>query len=753
MLLNISKNLREIVGQYPLPENLTTDEQALLTLRFKAVLQHYLWFYKDTQHIEAKKLYKKLSIYFHPDKFDSDVNQAEPNLLQKQDIAKIASFLKKGDDNQGKDGFFKIISEIYTGEFDSTLGSLEQALVKPTVPKPKKSETSTSNSNTNTNYDYASYYRNQNTHYSRPQYQQKYYQHHYQHQSNYQRPQENYWRQESYRPREYTQAELFELLEKHLTKPYTVDIDNYINKLTLEVILNKFIQEKKYDVLENLLRALYAQKKLETNCLNQLLNRAIQHRDVTLAKIAIHYGATTVDSIYNEAMKKYDNEALYVLFEALPDNHSLKYGSIFSINNAQSDFYYLNKMHSEWLINPYIFTKLSPEQKMALNCYEIYDYISQHKIPALKILSLSVEELKLIQYPGFYKFYSKVGDFDRALDTMKRRRSILNQPIIRELASRGLQHRYPYKYGYSYDGYKKVDLEWLLSLGEQHIENLNNQNVIDLIKSDIISLHEGIFLDERQKELLKLGWVRQEMSCTTKNYPLDILNYVYNLKYEEIKLISSYIKYFPFLDFNTFLRLSAEDKEKLTNFMPMLKNYSCITVARNGYEFSGLNFNHILDLSTDMIKKLAYPHSPELYFNQGKMGEYLLNHFPESFFAENKNISLEALFNKALFYACQNDMPEFIDLYTNNHDNSEGSLIGSLFMVTKNCLNLYNLTNQNKQTLEEVAVESKANKAASSIKNNTYYFDFLYQNAHYTGKYLKESIANFASHLISRIVP
>lgn len=749
----MSKNLREIVGQYSSPESVAADEKELLMLRFKAVLQHYLWFHKDTQHAEAKKLYRKLSIYFHPDKFDNDINQAEPDLLQKQDIIKIAAFFKTEDDKQGKEGFFKVMSDVYTGEFDSSLQTLEQALAKPTVSKPKKTETSTS-STTSPNYHYTSHSSNQNTYSDRPRYHKPHYQH--QHKYDYSHQQQSDW---YYKPREYTEAELFEFLEKHLTNSNNIDIDNYINKLTLEVILNKFIQERKYSILENLLRALYAQKKLETNCLNQLLHKAILHRNIILAKISIYYGATTVENIYNEAMKNYDDEALYVLFEALPDNHKLKFGSISSIDGEQSDFYFLNKMCAAWLITPYTFTKLSPAQKATLNSSEIYDYLSNHKIPVSKILSLSVEELQLIKYPGFNKFFTRVGDFDRALETMKRKRSILSQPIIRELANKGLQRRYRYQhgynhYGYAYDRYEAVDLEFLLSLGEEHIENLNNQNVIHLIKSDIISLNEGICLNERQKELLKHSWLRQEMSSTTRNYPLDILNYVYHLKDEEIKLIAIYTKCFPFLQLNTFFSLSAEDKEKLTSFMPILSKYSCVTQISHGYEFLGLNFNHILRLSADKIKKLTYSFSPELYFNQGEMGKYLLEHFPVSFFEENKNAKLKELFNQALFYACQNDMPEFINLYTQNYNDSENAyMLSSLFKKSKNCLNLYTLTNQKKQTLEEIALENNATKAVECIKNNTYYFDWAYQNTCRSSAYLKEMANSLVRNLMARIVP
>lgn len=759
MLLNISKNLREIVSQYSSPENLEADEQGLLVLRFKAVLQHYLWFDKDPQHPEAKKLYKKLSIYFHPDKFDNDVNQAEPTLLQKQDIAKIASFFKKENANEGKDGFFKIISEIYTGSFDSSLATLEEALVKPTVSKPKKNETSTSSTNNNTyTYNhYTSHTSSQNTYSHRPR------QHHhssYQHQPKYHytRQQQYDWKQEYYKPRDYTPAELFELLEKHLTNSKNIDIDNYINKLSLEVILNKFIQDKKYYCLENVYRYLLSRNMLDINYLNQLLETAIQHKDIILAKIAIHYGASTVDSLYKEAMKNYDNEGLYVLFEALPDEHVLKYGSDASVNSGHLDFYYLNKMCSEWLITPFTFTNLSQAQKFALNNYEIYHFISNHKVSVSKILSLSVEELKLIQYPGFDKFFAKIGNFDKALDLMKRKRSVLNQPIIRELARSGLQRRHKYQYGYNdygfvYDKHEPIELNYLLSLGEQHIENLNNKNVMSLIKLDIIDLHEGIWLDERQKELLKYGWLREEMATNTRNYPLDILNHVYHLKDEKIKLISTYTQCFPFLQLNKFFKLSAEEQEKLENFMPILEKYSCVRVERNGYNFSGLNFNQILSLSSEMIKKLAHSHSPELYFNQGEMGQYLLEHFPVSFFEENKNVKLEELFNKALFYACQNNMPEFINLYTKNHNDSEDSLIGSLLMSTKNCLKLYNLTNEKKQTLEEVALQNNATKAVDCLKHNTYYYDWAYQTTCSVSAYVKDSALNIANKIVSSAVP
>lgn len=772
MLSNMSKNLREIVGQYSSPESVAADEKGLLMLRFKAVLQHYLWFHKDTQHAEAKKLYRKLSIYFHPDKFDNDINQAEPDLLQKQDIIKIASFFKAEDDNQGKDGFFKIISDVYTGKFDSSLASLEQALVKPTVSKPTRTETSTTSTHTydNTDHHHSSHSSANNAHYHRHNQRPRYRQHHYQQQyrsQNQNQPKYDYnhqqwsdWGQEYYKSREYTEAELFEFLEKHLTTAKNIDIENYIKKLTLEKILNKFIQDKNYFCLENVLHFLYRQKRLESNCLNELLDRAMQYQDIELAKLAIHYGATTVESIYKEAIKKYNDQALYVLFEALPNEHVLKYGSIASLaNSEQLDFYYLNKMCSAWLINPYTFARLSQAQKLALNCYEIYDFISNHKVPVLKILSLSVEELQLIQYPGFNKLFIKLGDFDRALGFMKRKRAILNQPIIRELASRGIQRRYQYQHGYNYYGYaydrsEPVNLDYLLSLGEKHIDNLNNQNVITLIKAGIINLNEGVFFDERQKELLKYSWLREEMSSNTRSYPLDILNHVYHLKDEEIKLINTYIQCFPFLQLNTFFKLSAEDKEKLASFMPILNNYCCVTQHRNGYAFFGLNFNHILRLSADKIKKLTYSFSPELYFNQGEMGKYLLEHFPVSFFEENKNAKLKELFNQALFYACQNDMPEFINLYTQNYNDSENDyMLSSLFKKSKNCLNLYTLTNQKKQTLEEIALENNAAKAVECIKNNTYYFDWTYQNTCRSSAYLKEMANSLVRNLMARIVP
>ncbi len=765
MLLNLTKNLREIVSQYPAPEKLSAEEQVTLALRFKAVLQHYIWFHKDVKHPEITKFYRKLSLYFHPDKFDNDINRTEPSLLQKQDVTKIASFFKKEDDNVGKAVFFKIISDVYTGEFDSSLGTLEQALVKPVAAQPKKTETSTKHANAShansTRYDGAkpteNYYAHQQHYRPRPHY--SYYQRqHYSYPKQQPQNERQYhwdWRQEQhqYKPREYTPAELFAFLEKQLTSLKNIDIDLYIEKLTLEVIFNHFIQERKYDCLESLLQYLSIRKRLETNHMNALLDYAIQYKNIDLAKLAIHYGANTVESIYQDALKKYDDDILYILFEALPDNHVLKNGKMTFDTYNEYDFYYINKMCSEWLISPYTYATLTLEQKKLLSSAQIYDYISKNKISVLKILKLNADELQLMQYPGFDKFFKKIGDFDKALDALKRKRAVLSQPVIHELAYRGIQYRYPYQYGHYYSGFIPMDLDVLLSLKECHIENLNNPQVISLIKSDIIGFNEGIYFNERQRDLLKHGWLRQEMYNTTR-YPLDILNYVYHLKDEEINLISAYCHVFPFFGLKDYLKLSEADKLKLENFRPILNKYSCTTKLSNGYAFSGLNFPSILKLSSDMITKLAYPHSHELYVNQGEMGLYLLENFPIRFFEENKNAKLEELFNQALFYASQNNMPKFIDLYTQHHRNSEHeSLLNALFRTSKNSLNLYTLKNHQEQTLEEVATESKASNAVKSLKGHTYYFDFMYQSACHTSTYVKETAKAFASRLMVAISP
>lgn len=756
MLLNLTKNLREIVSQYPAPQSLSAEEQSILGLRFKAVLQHYIWFHKDVNHAEVKKLYRKLSLYFHPDKFDSDINKNEPTLLQKQDIINMAALFKKDNDNKEKEGFFKIIRDVYSGEFDPSLETLEQALVKPAAPKqPKTPKTKVTTSSTTSTADaHANYHQNaysrsysSNHHYQRPKQQHSYSQNYYQQQQSH-----GYWGYEQYKPREYTPAELFDFLEKKLTSLQNIDIDIYIEKLTLETIFNKFIQERKYNCLESLLHYLSFRKKLEIDHLNALLDYAIQQKNIHLAKLAIHYGATTVDAIYQEALKKYDDETLYVLFEALPSEHVLKNGLVDS-KNSEYDFYYLSRMCSEWIISPFTYAKLTPAQKTILNSPEIYHYISQNKISVLKAVSLSIDELQLIQYPGFETYFKKIGDFDKALDNMKRKRSILSQPIIRELAYKGLQHRYHEGYGYRYSHYIPVELDELLSLSERHIENLNNQNVISLIKSDSLGFREGIYLNERQRDLLNHAWLRQEMYDTRRHYPLDVLNQVYYFKDKEIDLISAYSKVFPFFRLNDYLKLSKENKQKLENFMPILNKYSFTTIFSNGYGFSGLNFPSILKLSDEMVSKLAYPQSPELYFNQGEMGQYILEHLPVSFFEENKEASLEALFNNALFYASQNNMPELIDLYTKNHDTSDGTFLSSLFMTSKNCLNLYRLTNQKKQTLEEVALENNATKVINCIKGHTYYFDYVYQNVNYTSSYLKETAKDLVKGLILRIVP
>ncbi len=732
MLIHLTKNLREIVGQYGTPEKLSSEERQVLSARFRAVLQHYMWKNNTSKHPEVKYLYKKLCLCFHPDKYDFSVNENEATLIQKKDVQIIASYLNEDNNvTQSKEAFFKLINDAYTEDYNRELQTLDQALKKQ-APKPPMVQKKTTATSTASTQEYKQSYQ-------QPRYQHQAYQSYYQYQQpryHYQAHQ-NYYQQYSYnpqyeyKPREYTEEDIFLMLETVLCKSIDSDIDNYVLKLGLENILERYLKKEYYEVIDKILRC--AKVKLDINLLNQYLEQALVSKNIAAAKIFIRHGANNVGHVYASALKSYDDELLYTLFEALPDNHKLKNGDLLKEVSSTYDCYYLNKLRTKGIISAYAFSNLSLIQKQVLNNGEIYELLEKRKISLEQALNLTLDEVNLIQYPGFNKYLKSVGNFNQALINMKKKRSILNEPVIRQLANTGVINR-EIRNNYFTD-YEPIALDYLLRLGEGHIQNLNDSNIFYLIERGTLFIDEVIGLDNKAKERLKSNWVREAIRDASYNEmqvrhgvsAYQMLSYIYHLEASEFNHISECMKHFPYLSFNSYNKLPPAQKKALLEFMPIIGNYSHVEVLANGFSIEGLSLNTILNLSSEMIQKLSYSLSPELYFKQGKMGQYLLNHFPVSFFEENKTLGLEALLDQALFYASSNDMPEFIDLYAANHNNLEGHFFKGIYAGYKNCLHLYTLTNQKKQTLEDVAVENKAMKSADSLKYNTYYFDTVYQ--------------------------
>lgn len=763
-LRQITEHMRAISAHYKVSSSasLSQEEKSQFMRQLAAVLQHYLWQNKDKKSTLAKKIYIQCSLWFHPDKYETFIDNA---IIKKLDITELATLLGDADNKLDIGAVFKVLSNVYNN-YDSTLPSLRDVL-KLQKAKPKNtmptatSRRSTPRQNTqaqNTQARQKSY--SESKQQSRPRAQNE----NSENRSN----QQQYSYQSTGKDMDRMIIELKYALENYnIRKAHQL-----IASLGLSVVLEKLIAEPKVNYLELLLKycsqnltrqdaasalmttiqthhqaatwALLNRLKFTAEDLQAAFIYALENENAQTARHLLSLGAN-IYAAYDMAMHNLDNKMLYWIFEICPENIFLnQHLPYVHARDSYREGYNINQLIVNGYISRVNARYLSDSRLKILGNSTVSHLILSQSLHVDDALALSSHDLDLINYPGFTQYVAYCGDFKTALENMKHKRATLSQLEIFNLAYKGIQHRTYSRGGYDYTNFQTIPLQYLLVDDTKTLDNLKNTHVMSLLRSGVLSVRECLSLTHAEIALLEYDWVREaicDAQETVKDYGWKeyyshvsdaylLLRRIVGAPKAELDLINAYNRSFFFFRLSSYMRLSRLEREKLQRFMPLLEKFGGLQFESNGFSLKGLNIKHILALTDEQIENMHHPLAEALYYDQGEMGRFLLLHFPQAFFLQNKEIvQIDVLIKNALFYACMNNLPDFIDLYWKDYNNQDTSLFGSILQVQKNCFNLYTLKNTKGQSLEEVCQALEKTKCEEKLQGATYYFDLCYRVA------------------------